>query len=287
LREISSLNIMNNNKAAVLLTLLVLLQAWEGLAGSNRIIGPGSTHFRQNLFPWLVKMQAYRRISHIQMDVKTCGGTLLNPRTVLSAAHCMFWDEQQTQPIHSQMIKLYLGEHNSKKMDIGEKEVGVTRYVLHPEYNKKTYDNDFAIMYMDEVIRESNIIRSACLARPNTIKYVNTPVTIAGWGAIRADGYAVDIARKVDLVTISNRDCGYRFGTITNNMICASGYRKSACGGDSGGPLMVKGRENVVIGVASFAAKDCNMNGNKPTGFARVSTQLRWIKLMAGNICIK
>jgi len=281
------MNIMNNKKAAVLLTLLVLLQAWEGLAGNNRIIGPGNTHFRQNSFPWLVKIQANRRISHTEMYVKTCGGTLLNSITVLSAAHCMLWDEQLTQPFHPQMVKLYLGEHNSNRKEFGEEEVKAARIVIHPDYNKKPDDNDFAIIYMNREIRESNIIRYACLSRPNPM-YVNMPVTVAGWGAIHADGDAVDIARKVDLVTISNRECSYRFITpITNNMICAKGVRRSACGGDSGGPLMVKGREHLVIGVASMAATDCNMNGDMPTIFARVSTQLRWIKLMAGNICIE
>jgi len=287
MRVISSMIIMNNNnKAGVLLILLVLLQAWEGLAGNNRIIGPGNTHFRQNSFPWLVRIQSQRYILY----TSTCGGTLMNSRTVLSAAHCTFYDVNQTQPIPPQLMKLYLGEHDSAKMEFGEKEVNVIRYVRHPEYNKKPWNNDFAIIYMDEVIRESSIIRYACLSRPNP-RYVNTPVTLAGWGAIHAGGNVVEIARKVDLVTISNRDCSHRVGAapgeITDNMICAFGYRKGGCGGDSGGPLMVKGRENVVIGVASFAAKDCNMNGDKPTVFARVSSQLHWIKRMAGNICIE
>jgi len=283
LREISSMNIMNNNKAGVLLISIVLLQAWEGLAGNNRIIGPGNKHFRQNSFPWLVRIQGRRDIPHTNMYQKsTCGGTLLNSRTVLSAAHCMFWDKKKTQPI--QMIILYLGEHNSNKMEFGEKEVNAARYVLHPYFNKKTLDNDFAIIYMDEVIRESNIIQYACLSRLNT-RYANTPVTAAGWGAIHAGGAAVDIARKVDLVTVSNRDCNYVYGKITDNMICASGYGKGACQGDSGGPLMIKGRENVVIGVTSFVAQGCNMNDDHPSVFARVSSQLHWIKRMAGNIC--
>jgi len=287
LREISSMNIMNNNKAGVLLILIVLLQALEGLAGNNRIIGPGNKHFRQNSFPWLVRIQGRRRISHTNMyKISTCGGTLLNSRTVLSAAHCMFWDKKQTQSIHPQMITLYLGEHNSNKMEFGEKEVNAARYVLHPYYKKKPWDNDFAIIYMDEVIRESNIIQYACLSRLNT-RYANTPVTVAGWGAIHADGGAVDIARKVDLVTVSNRDCNNIYGKITDNMICASGYGKGACQGDSGGPLMIKGRENVVIGVSSFVAIGCNMNDDHPSVFARVSSQLHWIKWMAGNICIE
>jgi len=283
MRKISSMNIMKNNKAGFLLILLVLLQAWEGSAGSNRIIGPGdTTYFRKNSFPWLVKIYASQK-EDTHFSVHHCGGTLLNSRTVLSAAHCTFSDKNKTKPIPPQMMTLYLGEHDTHSKEFGEKKVKAARIVVHPNFKGIAKDNDFAIIYMDEEIKESNIIRYACLSRPNN-RYLNTTVTVAGWGATRPGGGIENRARKVDLVTISNRDCNANFWNgLTDNMICASGKSKGTCKGDSGGPLMVKGRENLVIGVSSFGEPGCSTD--YPSVFARVSSQLRWIKRMAGNIC--
>jgi len=260
--------------------LMVLLQTPELSAGpsGNRINnGPDA---RKNAFPWMVRL-----VSMIGLFQGLCGGTLLNANVVLSAAHCTFNGEMGPQ-IHPQMMKVHLGDHDTRRHDYGEQNAGVISYKIHPRYNhyNQKIDNDFSLLFLDRNIVFSKTISSACLPNPNK-NYENTPVIAAGWG-IDETGRTPDILQQVELRTMSNRHCSYKWGVIlTNNMICADGHYQGTCKGDSGGPLMVKGQEKIVIGVTSWGTtKNCNVN--QPSGFARVSSQLEWIKANAGRICI-
>jgi len=267
--------------AGFLMILLVLLQTLGLSTGSNgnRIVNLNGPDARKNEFPWLVS---------IGVSIgRLCGGTLLNSKVVLSAAHCTFYT-RYGPPIPPQKMTVYLGDHDTLRHEYGEQEAGVSIYKNHPSYDNIYVDNDFSLLFLDRNIVFSKTISSACL--PNPCKnYENTPVTAAGWGRDES-GDSPNILQQVDLTTISNSHCnnilaqwGHR---ATKNMICADGHYKGTCIGDSGGPLMVRGREKIVIGVTSWVpTKNCNENN--PSVFARVSSQLEWIKANAGRICIK
>jgi len=285
------MNMIKMNKAEIYLIFLLLLQTWKGEAGpsGNRIIGPQQTP--KNEFPWLVKIEL-RSIDGF--SIPHCGGTLLNTRVVLSAAHCTFFPKSNVA-IPFDMMTVYLGEHDTTIPD-GEQEVGITHYLIHPYYNPyNNFDNDFAIIYLAREIQFSDTIIQACLPQRNTA-YDNTAVVAAGWGAEQNNGMGTSKPKHVDLTTMSNQVCNSKitrqplFGwpwVITDNMLCATGIRKGICQGDSGGPLMVKGDERTVIGVSSWvpSATGCNENGNSPSVFAKVTSQLYWIKENAQDTC--
>jgi len=289
------MNMIKMNKAEIYLIFLLLLQTWKGEAGpsGNRIIGPQQTP--KNEFPWLVKIEL-RSIDGF--SIPHCGGTLLNTRVVLSAAHCTFFPKSNVA-IPFDMMTVYLGEHDTTIPD-GEQAVGITHYLIHPYYNPNNADNDFAIIYLAREIQFSDTINQACLPQPFTA-YDNTAVVAAGWGAEKNNGMGTTRPKHVDLTTMSNQVCNSKItgqplfgwqwvqvvGGVTENMICATGMRKGICDGDSGGPLMVKGDENIVIGVSSWGPADpgCNMHGESPSVFARVTSQLNWIKELAKDTC--
>ena len=70
-------------------------------------------------------------------------------------------------------------------------------------------------------------------------------------------------------------------GIVTPNMICASRDGKDACIGDSGGPLIILGDEDILVGVVSFG------NGCADPDYARVyasvSSQYKWIENEIAN----
>jgi len=290
------MNMININKSEVYLIFLLLLQAWKGEAvpSGNRIIGNQQTS--KNEFPWLVKIESRKPEPSLGpggFSQYHCGGTLLNTRVVLSAAHCTFFPKSNVA-IPFDMMTVYLGEHDTTIPD-GEQAVGITHYLIHPYYNPNNADNDFAIIYLAREIQFSDTINQACLPKPFTA-YDNTAVVAAGWGAEQNGGRGTIRPKHVDLITISNQVCNSKitrqplFGwpwVITDNMLCATGIRKGICQGDSGGPLMVKGDERTVIGVSSWVPKNtgCNENGNSPSVFAKVTSQLYWIKENAQDTC--
>jgi len=293
------MNKININKTEIYLIFLLLLQTWEGEAGPsvNRIIGPQQTP--KNEFPWLVKIESRKPEPSLGpggFSQYHCGGTLLNTRVVLSAAHCTFFPNSNVA-IPFNIMTIYLGEHDTTILD-GEQAVGITHYIIHPFYNYVNADNDLAIIYLAREIQFTASINRACLPQPNTA-YDNTAVVAAGWGAEQNNGRTTTRPKHVDLTTMSNQICNSKLtgqplfgwqmvvGAVTENMICATGDRKGICNGDSGGPLMVKGDEKTVIGVSSWTPKDpgCNENGNSPSVFARVTSQLDWIRDKAQDTC--
>jgi len=218
-------------------------------------------------------------------------------RVVLSAAHCTFYGKSNVA-IPYDMMTIYLGEHDTTILD-GEQQVGITHYLIHPKYNpNNNFDNDFAIIYLAREIQFTDTINQACLPQSRTA-YDNTAVVAAGWGAEQNGGMGTTRPKHVDLTTMSNQVCNSKLtiqpsygwqlvvGGVTENMICATGMRKGICNGDSGGPLMVKGDERTVIGVSSWGPADtgCNENGNSPSVFARVTSQLDWIRELAQDTC--
>jgi len=289
------MNMIKMNKAEIYLIFLLLLQTWKGEAGpsGNRIIGPQQTP--KNEFPWLVKIEL-RSIDGF--SIPHCGGTLLNTRVVLSAAHCTFFPKSNVA-IPFDMMTVYLGEHDTTIPD-GEQAVGISHYLIHPYYNNANADNDFAIIYLSREIQFSDTIKRACLPQPYTA-YDNIAVVAAGWGAEKNNGMGTTRPKHVDLTTMSNQVCNSKLagqplfgwqwvqvvGGVTDNMLCATGMRKGICSGDSGGPLMVKGYEQTVIGVSSWGPADtgCNMYGETPSVFARVTSQLYWIRELAQDTC--
>ena len=186
-------------------------------------------------------------------------------------------------------IRVHVHEHNLLKSD-GEEAYYVKTIHIHPlflnpgsqDYSYADGDGDFALLQLEYPVTKQRYI---CLPSPGN-SYISTQAITAGWG-LDETGRTPDIPRHVGLVTITNQECqGKMVRTITDNMICATykgqGEFASACPGDSGSPLMVG---ETIIGVASIAQGCKPIIKGRPTVFARVTSQLTWIKKYVTNAC--
>ena len=81
----------------------------------------------------------------------------------------------------------------------------------------------------------------------------------AGWGRIKSGGRTSNFLKKANVTVIDNGDCNSSHGgMITGNMICAYDAIKSSCNGDSGGPLMCRQNDKLVMcGVVSWGRRGC------------------------------
>ena len=198
---------------------------------STRIVGGEEA----GAWPWMTALidNSYNSL----YDGHSCGGSLIHPNWVVTAAHCVYdgWSEQIMDPGD---IDVVVGIHNLEE-DTGER-IGVKQIILHPQYDYYKDQRDIALLEL----KQASSVRTIPLIGRNTAVTGKEAVTI-GWGATNPNGwnYPSEL-RQVTVPIVSNETCqeAYINETITDDMICA-GYeegKKDSCSGDSGGPLIVQ-----------------------------------------------
>jgi secreted trypsin-like serine protease len=92
--------------------------------------------------------------------MSTCGGTLIDDRHVLTAAHCI----GGTNPAS---ITITAGLHNKNSNEANTRQVrAVERIFKHPSYNTQTAKNDITILRLAQPVQFNKYVQPACLPGP-------------------------------------------------------------------------------------------------------------------------
>lgn len=253
-----------------LLAGLALVAGLLGPAGQVAQAGPevvGGQPAAEGEYPFMVGILHHGVSDRFQAQF--CGGSLVSPDTVLTAAHCMEGENANT-------IDVLVGTNHLEPG--GGTRVRARRIRVHPSYNPNTTDNDLAIIQLgpelpDEIVANIQPNQTG-LAAPGV------DATAIGWGARNYPGppnYPHDLYEVV-VPMVSDADCAMAYPTdfIAHSMICAGETGRDTCGGDSGGPLLVpNGADWVQAGITSFG-EGCGLPGF-PGVYTRVSSYAAFI----------
>ncbi|XP_039654443.1 anionic trypsin-like [Perca fluviatilis] len=244
------------------LSLLLLLVANLSDSYEDRIIGGAEVQ------PYSIKHQASLQF----MNYHFCGGTLIHPQWVVSAAHC--W-----RP--SQLIQVALGEHNIIEVEGFEQRFNVSLVVKHYEYQPWIFDNDIMLLKLDRPAIINARVEPASLPDPDSPPLANLArCTVSGWGVTWLNSYMLSpVLRSVD-VDIINNCWYYYYFRITKNMVCAGSLYggKDSCQGDSGGPLVCNGKYEGIVSWGIGCA-----DAYYPGVYTKVRNYLGWINWVTQN----
>ncbi|NP_005308.2 granzyme M isoform 1 preproprotein [Homo sapiens] len=218
--------------------------------------------------PYMASLQ--RNGSHL------CGGVLVHPKWVLTAAHCLAQRMAQ--------LRLVLGLHT---LDSPGLTFHIKAAIQHPRYKPvPALENDLALLQLDGKVKPSRTIRPLALPSKRQVVAAGTRCSMAGWGLTHQGGRLSRVLRELDLQVLDTRMCNNsRFwnGSLSPSMVCLAADSKdqAPCKGDSGGPL-VCGKGRVLARVLSFSSRVCTDIFKPPVATA-VAPYVSWIRKVTGR----
>lgn len=210
-------------------------------------------------------------------DGHFCGGSLVRKNVVLTAAHCVKFEEPES-------IEVFIGSNKLSGSAEGAA-VSVKKIITHAGFDFTHMSNDVALLFLDRpvdypIVPLINDEQMNALAQGDTF-------LVAGWGNMNPDEplFPNDL-QQVEIEYVDQNVCQdayekiYGAGSVDETMVCAGSYQggKDSCHGDSGGPLVMSTEEGIFqVGIVSWGLPTCAMTGYYGV-YSRVAFLRNWIE---------
>ncbi|CAH2098069.1 unnamed protein product [Euphydryas editha] len=222
---------------------------WERIVGGTKAPN-GSVPYQVSLRTWGVR--------HF------CGASLITPRVILTAAHCV-------DRLKPQYFKAIVGTNQLRS---GGTAYAIRKIVQHENYDNEEIKNDIAIVFTEKEVQFSDTVDAIELNDEPVEK--GEELLLTGWGTTSYPGHLPNDLMQLELKAISYEECKEahkNVNAVFETQLCAlTKAGEGACHGDSGGPLVREGRQ---VGIVSWGVPCAK---GKPDVYTKVEAFMDWIE---------
>ncbi|KAM3848962.1 transmembrane protease serine 12-like [Vipera latastei] len=218
-----------------------------GIPGS-RIIGGHESE--EGAWPWQVSLQIYK---HGGGFIHLCGGTLINNRTVLTAAHCSI-----KKPV-PEVWRAVIGLHHLFRHKTHTIKRRIQAIKIHYFYDSTRFENDIAVFYLSKSITFNSYVQPVCLPNFTLALTSDMKCFVSGWGMKKEQTRGSLTLQEAQLTIFPLEICNHydwHAGSVADTAFCAGSETGDVdtCQGDSGGPLVcyLSDSKYYIVGITSY-----------------------------------
>lgn len=220
-----------------------------------------------------------------------CGGSLIHPSVVLTAAHCVI-----DHYLNPSILTVRLGEWDTQRTYelYPHQDRNVSRIELHDSFASGPLYNDFALLFLEIPVNLEPNVDTVCLPQPlSDFSYQKCWAT--GWGrdAFGKEGKFQNVLKRIELDVQEHNNCQQalrrtrlgQYFRLHHTFMCAGGESgQDTCQGDGGSPLVCQTSDGAYVqaGIVAWGI-GCGTPG-VPGVYADVPFASTWIINTANRI---